>query len=511
MPKSRIQERFKVTQDQFEYINKRFEDFDDDTRWILCHILVSTLVARERKGWIPIPDETIRQYSKTKKFSFKDIRASKFVEVKDYSRTQGKCREFRLVDEIIEDFLIAGKPNDVNLSLTGAYQNADWVNLFNGIKSKSPPERSARNTNTNKKEPDLIREALSSIEECFYNDETLTLYYSAVTNWFEEQLRRADIRQDESQKLKGKLANLEYCTQRLMSRTPTQIQDSSIYSFNPNYEVQSSGRLYFPLQHAPRVMKQMMYQVEGLINYDVNACHARIALQLLKDCGLPHKELETYILDEKKKASLVNAVGITEGDWKDCFFAILNGAALPPNPQKTKGSIASVISLACKQDDTIFSNMYKNFREGISPIYTEVKALQRYLVGDYIQKDSNLTISGGNRYITNQAGKKFNVSELEKYPEEEKIRRFTSFILQGYEAAFIHQLVIMGKSHGYKPVANEHDGLIVLGTIPHAAIEAAERETGLTKMLMRDKPFCTDEELREFNNIKEQYHSHKSA
>jgi hypothetical protein len=49
-------------------------------------------------------------------------------------------------------------------------------------------------------------------------------------------------------------------------------------------------------------------------------------------------------------------------------------------------------------------------------------------------------------------------------------RQLAAFVLQGREAAFILRLTALGPKYGFTPMGNEHDGLIVLGTIPLKAV-----------------------------------------
>jgi hypothetical protein len=88
----------------------------------------------------------------------------------------------------------------------------------------------------------------------------------------------------------------------------------------------------------------------------------------------------------------------------------------------------------------------------------------------------------------NAAGIKFNYTKQSKAHPEWKLKAMLSaFILQGIESAFIHALTIESLRYSYKVVANEHDGLIVIGEIPHEAVEKAALTSGLKYCVLEEK------------------------
>jgi hypothetical protein len=64
---------------------------------------------------------------------------------------------------------------------------------------------------------------------------------------------------------------------------------------------------------------------------------------------------------------------------------------------------------------------------------------------------------------------------------------YHAFFMQGYEAAFIHHLIVLAKSYEYKPLLHMHDGLITDIKVSAMAIEEASRLIGFNKPVETDQ------------------------
>ena len=51
--------------------------------------------------------------------------------------------------------------------------------------------------------------------------------------------------------------------------------------------------------------------------------------------------------------------------------------------------------------------------------------------------------------------------------------RLAAFLLQGREAAFTHALTASSDKYGFRVISHEHDGVVVIGTVPEAAVDEA--------------------------------------
>ncbi|AWR87060.1 hypothetical protein Mtai_v1c18260 [Meiothermus taiwanensis WR-220] len=92
----------------------------------------------------------------------------------------------------------------------------------------------------------------------------------------------------------------------------------------------------------------------------------------------------------------------------------------------------------------------------------------------------------GKQYVKNAVGMHFCLSE---YKKGELRRKLAAFILQGREALFVHTLAALSEKYGYTVIAHEHDGLVTLEEIPHAAVEEAQNLTGMPEVRLLEKPF----------------------
>jgi hypothetical protein len=48
---------------------------------------------------------------------------------------------------------------------------------------------------------------------------------------------------------------------------------------------------------------------------------------------------------------------------------------------------------------------------------------------------------------------------------------------------------MLGASSGFTPISNQHDGLVVLGEIPRAAVDQAAKASGIRYATMEEKVF----------------------
>jgi hypothetical protein len=94
----------------------------------------------------------------------------------------------------------------------------------------------------------------------------------------------------------------------------------------------------------------------------------------------------------------------------------------------------------------------------------------------------------GKQYIKNPTGKTLCITDL-KGNQEDKKRRLAAFVLQGFEAGFIHHLTLLSREYDYEVLSNQHDGLITLGEIPQAAVEKAKEISGLRYATLEEKAF----------------------
>jgi hypothetical protein len=184
------------------------------------------------------------------------------------------------------------------------------------------------------------------------------------------------------------------------------------------YTVSKTGRIYTPLQNMPRDLKA--YAFNGYYDLDVTMSHVQFMGHLV---GMP--------IDEA-----------TLKEWK----------ALRGNTDNDKKA---------------FIEAFGSYGKPLYSRYPWTRQLKHRFKTMY--KNNQLPTH-------NACGIKY---KLEGKKETEKLNKAHAFYLQGYEAAFIHHLTILGEKHGYMPLLDMFDGLITDKLIPSQAVEEASRNSGL--------------------------------
>jgi len=95
------------------------------------------------------------------------------------------------------------------------------------------------------------------------------------------------------------------------------------------YRASASGRLYaqngLSLQTVPRRVRS--FALDGLIDYDMEACHHNIFIQLAGQCGYQAKAVEAYVRDKSDvRRELAQRIEISVDDAKFVLLAVLYGA-----------------------------------------------------------------------------------------------------------------------------------------------------------------------------------------
>ncbi|WP_427162627.1 hypothetical protein ACQFX9_14390 [Aliinostoc sp. HNIBRCY26] len=94
----------------------------------------------------------------------------------------------------------------------------------------------------------------------------------------------------------------------------------------------------------------------------------------------------------------------------------------------------------------------------------------------------------GKRYVKNPTGKTLCITDLQKESEWKLKSTLAAFVLQGQEAAFIHELTLLSLQYDYQVISNEHDGLVTVGDIPDEAVQKAAEKSGLKYAKLDEKP-----------------------
>jgi hypothetical protein len=224
-------------------------------------------------------------------------------------------------------------------------------------------------------------------------------------------------------------------------------------------------------------MKNAAYSnIPNLYNYDLSSSQVAISLYEMEKCGIDSPWLKDYISDKTKRSEYASHIGISEGAWKQCLIATLMGAYLPNHAKGKSVAILDILQDELEErgesiNGTILSEKLKLLRNELKPLMKPLGCWHQRIIED-----------------VKASGRLINKVGLEVAGTSRKSQLIAHY-LQGIEACFIHTLTLLAEKYDFKPIGNEHDGLITLGPIPQEAIEEAKRITGLYCLELREKPF----------------------
>ena len=482
---------------------------NDKTKHLFSHILKGhELNLKDSDGWTPIASKLIEK--KLKGADWKMLDEIDLIEVSSYSKQQGLSREFRVRPDLFF------KIQRMRPWTTTDILAAEYYNLCNGksLNRKKPTQTKYYDANRNPIFVGYQKNAVKLIKPCKVNrKEVDQLLYkrklevdSGLCSDKEELRYLHDLR----------------CWEGIVRRMIGQEGDFIVYQ--SAWDSQDSCRiteLDGGLQNASRELKDAMIKDTGYINLDLKGSQVYGAKTELERFGIDTSWFDRYQVAGKQK--LADDIGIKVDNWKGLLCSILMGGF--PGINK-KGEL-----MAKNMDDLI---KYKCVRKYVCPevgIDVEWDAENnRYnylvphhdhpfmdvsrvfeIVGNVIKEcrplidginqwhvklfDAYVANTGNNkaRFIaTNKADGRLNVSQYVKkgkhkfYLTAEGKRKLAAHILQGKEAAFIHYITAFS-GEDFTVVSNQHDGLIIEGTIPMELIHNARSFSGLPYADLEEK------------------------
>lgn len=462
---------FRVSVNARNYLVELVSDQKAETQFLFLHLVAVTLLSYKRtankKGevWIPVPAALIKE--KARGASWKSLEEAGLIRVKDYQYVKGISREF-LIEEAVIEKVIELTP----MTLEG---HEGTVNLIDGRESNRKLKSVMYDEDRNY-EPKLIREAVSEIRGCLFRLRALERFV---------EKRKEDWKSSGSMRAKSRYINDLMCLQVLYQHNPVPVnEEMDLWSYDPSYSAQVSGRISHRgggLQTCSREMKAVAYQsIENVFNYDLKASQVNGLLLQFKQFEIDSKWLEEYLENEAAKTKYAARVGVSEDTWKSCLYSTFMGAG--------GGEGGAVFKYLMEEvDDDLEEASYR-----LGLFLGEVKELRKGIkewhkkLWEYARKKGK-KMPDGKRYWKNAAGKSICLDDLYADNGASCLRKFAAFVLQGQEAAFIHNLTVLSKEYGYRVVANEHDGLVTEGSIPNKAVEIAAKQSGLEQAKLEEK------------------------
>jgi hypothetical protein len=491
-----ISTKYRVIKAQLDYINSLVNEFNSDTQHLFKHILVSSLVNLQWDEWIPVYSGLIS--SKLRQASWKKLEEAGLIEVSDYCMFTHKSREFKVLDNLILTFLRLGQ-----IEAEERFK-ADKYNLFNG-KKDNKKQVSKTTDDSDNEYSELVTNSVKIIKESLFNMTEIKKHIAGLQAKLDEAIDKYGVGSKEYKTAFGQLKADETWFASV-DNNALQIDDN-IWSYTPVYRVKMSGRIYAirGLQCCSREMKAAAYTgVDELRNYDLKASQVSGLQQQFELAGLDTTWLENYRSNPNAKKEYAAQVGVSVDTWKSCLCSLLFGASLSKPGKRTAKKMAAQIEKNRDKmraiDTALLNYLYEEsgrdevktleyldrFNKVVAPLKDQLDLWHDWLLKVWVLKAGRL--GRGCIYLDNAAGVKLNYTKESKVNPEWKLKAMLSaFILQGIESAFIHALTVESIKHPYKVIANEHDGLVVLGEIPTEAVEVAAFRSGLKYAVLEEK------------------------
>jgi hypothetical protein len=302
----------------------------------------------------------------------------------------------------------------------------------------------------------------------------------------------------ESREVRAQLAQLRMA--KAVVEQQVVERDGDVATIQNAYEVQElSGRIGFKRGGPvglPKAVKQRAYA--RYTNYDIASCHTAALKQIADELEELGVDIDTFPLDAYAgKSAVADEHGLAVQLVKITEHAVKYGASLPLSTAQAQvienetGYYPEIARAAEKHADCPDEALRK-LHEVFAPIRELVIEIAEALLDAYWGEHKQ---PGGRKgwCMKNAAGIPFRPSEWDDGHEQRS--KVMAWALQGLEAAFVHSITILSQDYDYDVVANEHDGAIVDGTIPDAAIERAREMSGFHRAEFVVKPFADADDV----------------
>jgi len=280
------------------------------------------------------------------------------------------------------------------------------------------------------------------------------------------------------------------------------------------YEVQEiSGRSSFRKggpQGLPAVLKSFAYSMEDVYNYDIKSSQTTGLRQLAEDlrkvgCDVDTEALDTYIDrgEQGGKDWVIDNYDLPRSLVKRVEHAIKFGASIPKSMEQAyhqkENTVWGMPEIASHVEDHFGDREEQNralddLNEIFAPQVQMIEDLAEGLLEEYWDAHSYAGGRGKGRVMRNHCGITFCKYDYDGGHEARS--KAMAWYLQGLEAAYVHAITILSEEYNYEPMANEHDGLITIGTIPDEAKKRAQDLSGFREAHLTDKRFEDEDEVQ---------------
>jgi len=300
-----------------------------------------------------------------------------------------------------------------------------------------------------------------------------------------------------------RLRNDEICWQAVKKQMPVPADDmpDGIWQYVPAYRVQEiSGRISEiggGFQSCTREMKHAAIQdVPGIRNYDIVSSQLYGLKEEFENAGITTRQIDALIA--RPKTELAAEAGVSVDVWKRSLYAVIFHAALHDSfkaalcaAERCDGQMPAVAKEVLEGvGKRRAAHVYDRIRGALLPLHEDLNTWHEYLVTEYWD---SVRQPGKGWYARNDCGIVFRLDDHQG--EHDRKSAMAAWLLQGKEAAFIHRLTLLSDEYDYEVIANEHDGLLIIGEIPLEAIETALDRASFKYAKLAKKPFVNHEEV----------------
>ncbi len=484
-----IKKHYRVLKTQYDYIKSELGWANDDTIRFVGHVLSCQLYKYKEggEGYVCVPWEIYNrscpdvEIGELESYGIIEIKVIDELRDKTYSKWDKIARSYRVVDTIVDKFIELGTIK------AAEYMKATKVNLFDGKPCSKTEKTRFTDENKNKVFPELISEAIEHIDNCIVELAPIERHVADLKLEMDGEAVFNGVDSHDYIKARGRYYNDYAVLKDLLNQNPVEVLPG-FYEFKAPYKASNPGRIHTFMQNASKEMKAAAFSnVDNLKNYDLRSSQAIGLIKQFKLARLDTTWLEDYKDNKQAKHDYAAEIGISVDTWKQCLCAVLMGGHVPKKIN-SKGKIMEYLMEEAGGDLTLAVEYLSKFSNVIAPLENEIKLWHDWLLDTYVESVG--TYGAGKLYLSNATNSKLCVDDL---PEGKDIwqrkAKVAAFVLQGQEAAFIHNLTILSIEYGYKVLQNEHDGLITVGPIPQEAVDKAAVAAGMEYARLEDKPF----------------------
>ena len=474
-------------------------------------------------------------------------------EIRPKENVRGYCREYRLkLDLFFEITKLSIARVDTYSKRGFVLYNLITGKKVKRIKYEEPLIYKYNKT-TKKKElivSPIVANGITPIKFCVVNYFFVEEYLNYFRWLFEDKNLEKNLTKYKSFKdVKDSLSESKYlsylnderCWQNILAcRTFDKMENFNkewrgYLRYIPVYESQSTGRkseVGGGFQSCSREMKQEAFNyIPGVRNYDLKSSQIYCLRYQFMACRLNYKLLDYYLSADKEV--LAKQIGLDKDTWKGINYGTYFGGFPTDkiknikiyNNEKDFGNLYSLLGheivyrhicnflgiktyynqgrrrRECELINnnasqtviavcTILRKFYAQNRE----LLEEVEHWHKYLTHNF-PRSSTTAVEDNKKYIFNRSQMALEVTQYQNRKgklNREGVRKLASHLLQGQEAQFISYLTWYSESDSecpYTVLSDQHDGLIVLGTITEKYIEKARQETEFFNAYLVEKPY----------------------